>query len=34
MSPDSEQMTEFEQRSRVLLEESVSRIDSRIRSRP
>jgi len=33
MSPDSERLTEFEQRSRVVLEESVLRIDGRIRSR-
>jgi len=33
MSPDRERLTEFEQRSRVVLEESVLRIDGRIRSR-
>jgi hypothetical protein len=33
MSPDGEQLTDFEKRSRAVLEESVSRIDSRIRSR-
>jgi hypothetical protein len=33
MSPDSERLTEFERHSRVVLEESVLRIDGRIRSR-
>jgi anti-sigma-K factor RskA len=33
MSPDSERSTEFEQRSRVVLEEGVLRVDGRIRSR-
>lgn len=33
MSPDSGQLTEFERKSRLLLEESVLRIDGRVRSR-
>jgi hypothetical protein len=33
MSPDSERSTEFERHSRVVLEESVLRIDGRTRSR-
>ncbi|MDB6087668.1 MAG: hypothetical protein JWN85_452 [Gammaproteobacteria bacterium] len=33
MSPDSERVTEFEQHSRVVLEESVARIDGHVRSR-
>jgi anti-sigma-K factor RskA len=33
MSPDSEKLTAFEQRSRAVLEESLTRIDGRIRSR-
>jgi len=33
MSRESERLTEFEQHSRVVLEESVLRIDGRIRSR-
>jgi anti-sigma-K factor RskA len=33
MSPDSERLTEFEQRSRAMLHEGVLRVDGRIRSR-
>ena len=33
MSAQSEELTEFERRSRMMLEESVSRIDGRVRSR-
>ncbi|HVW71453.1 MAG TPA: hypothetical protein VHB68_20905 [Steroidobacteraceae bacterium] len=33
MSPASEQLTEFERKSRLVLEESVLRIDGRVRSR-
>jgi hypothetical protein len=33
MSPNNERLTDFEQHSRVVLEESVLRIDGRIRSR-
>jgi hypothetical protein len=33
MSPDSERLTDLEQHSRVVLEESVLRIDGRVRSR-
>jgi hypothetical protein len=33
MSGQSEELTEFEQRSRMMLEESVLRIDGRVRSR-
>jgi hypothetical protein len=33
MSPDSEQLTDFERGSRRMLEESVLRIDGRVRSR-
>jgi anti-sigma-K factor RskA len=33
MSPDSELLTDFEQRSLVVLEESVLRVDGRVRSR-
>ena len=33
MSAQSEEITEFERRSRVMLEESVTRIDGRVRSR-
>ena len=33
MSPDNERLTDFEQHSRVVLEESALRIDGRVRSR-
>ena len=33
MSPDSGQLTEFERNARLVLEESVTRVDGRIRSR-